>query len=115
MQNNSLIRIFGILFGVVSIYQLSFTFITSQQEEKAAAYAAATIAETTDNYVDLRDKAEANYLDSIGNVSLFGFTTYNDAKKKELNKGLDLKGGINVILQISIREVLKGLVASNPP
>ncbi len=113
MQNNSLIRIFGILFGVVSIYQLSFTFITSQQEEKAAAYAAATIAETTDNYVDLRDKAEANYLDSIGNVSLYGFTTYNDAKKKELNKGLDLKGGINVILQISIRDVLKGLAENS--
>ena len=113
MQNNSLIRIFGILFGVVSIYQLSFTFITSQQEEKAAAYAAATIAETTDNYVDLRDKAEANYLDSIGNVSLYGYTTYNDAKKKELNKGLDLKGGINVILQISIRDVLKGLAENS--
>jgi SecD/SecF fusion protein len=50
-----------------------------------------------------------SYLDSIGNNSIYGFTTYNDAKEKELNKGLDLKGGINVILQISIRDILKGL------
>ncbi len=109
MQNNSLIRIFGILFGLVSIYQLSFTFIAGQQEDKAAAYAQATISEETADYATLRDLAEINYLDSIGNLPIYGFTSYNDAKQKELNKGLDLKGGINVILQISIRDVLKGL------
>lgn len=109
MQNNSLIRIFGILFGLVSIYQLSFTFIAGQQEDKAAAYAQATISEETAEYATLRDRAEINYLDSIGNLPIYGFTSYNDAKQKELNKGLDLKGGINVILQISIRDVLKGL------
>lgn len=109
MQNNSLIRIFGILFGLVSIYQLSFTFIAGQQEDKAAAYAQATISEETADYATLRDRAEINYLDSIGNLPIYGFTSYNDAKQKELNKGLDLKGGINVILQISIRDVLKGL------
>jgi len=109
MQNNSLIRIFGILFGLVSIYQLSFTFIAGQQEDKAAAYAQATISEETAGYATLRDRAEINYLDSIGNLPIYGFTSYNDAKQKELNKGLDLKGGINVILQISIRDVLKGL------
>ena len=109
MQNNSLIRIFGILFGLVSIYQLSFTFIAGQQEDKAAAYAQASISEETADYAMLRDRAEINYLDSIGNLPIYGFTSYNDAKQKELNKGLDLKGGINVILQISIRDVLKGL------
>jgi len=109
MQNNSLIRIFGILFGLVSIYQLSFTFIAGQQEDKAAAYAQASISEETADYATLRDRAEINYLDSIGNLPIYGFTSYNDAKQKELNKGLDLKGGINVILQISIRDVLKGL------
>jgi len=109
MQNNSLIRIFGILFGLVSIYQLSFTFIAGQQEDKAAAYAQASISEETADYAILRDRAEINYLDSIGNLPIYGFTSYNDAKQKELNKGLDLKGGINVILQISIRDVLKGL------
>ena len=57
----------------------------------------------------MREKAEVQYLDSIGGQSLYGFTSYNDAKGKELNKGLDLKGGINVILQISVRDILKGL------
>ena len=61
------------------------------------------------DYLEVRDNKIAAYLDSIGNNSIYGFTSYNDAKAKELNKGLDLKGGINVILQISIRDILKGL------
>ena len=113
MQNNSLIRVFGILFGLVSLYQLSFTFIASQQEEKAANFAEITISEDTDNYLKLRDRQTINYLDSIGNLPLYGFTSYNDAKGKELNKGLDLKGGINVILQISVRDILKGLAENS--
>jgi SecD/SecF fusion protein len=113
MQNNPLIRVFGILFGLVSLYQLSFTFIASQQEEKAANFAEITISEDTDNYLELRDRQTINYLDSIGNLPLYGFTSYNDAKGKELNKGLDLKGGINVILQISVRDILKGLAENS--
>ena len=113
MQNNSLIRVFGILFGLVSLYQLSFTFIASQQEEKAAQFAAQTITDDTENYLELRDRAAISYLDSIGNLPLYGFTSYNDAKGKELNKGLDLKGGINVILQISVRDILKGLAENS--
>ena len=113
MQDNSLIRVFGILFGLVSLYQLSFTFIASQQEEKAANFAEITISEDTYNYLELRDRQTINYLDSIGNLPLYGFTSYNDAKGKELNKGLDLKGGINVILQISVRDILKGLAENS--
>ncbi|MGC6422809.1 MAG: protein translocase subunit SecDF [Flavobacteriaceae bacterium] len=113
MQNNSLIRVFGILFGLVSLYQLSFTFIASQQEEKANQFAIQTISNDSDEYLTLRDRAAVNYLDSIGNLPLYGFTSYNDAKGKELNKGLDLKGGINVILQISVRDILKGLAENS--
>ena len=109
MQNNGLIKVFGILFGIVSIYQLSFTFISSEQEDKAASYAINRISEDQADYVTLREQIETNYLDSIGNLPLYGFTSYNDAKGKELNKGLDLKGGINVILQISVKDILKGL------
>ena len=109
MQNNSLIRVFGILFALVSIYQLSFTFITSNVEKQAATYARQVVSEEEPNYLELRDQTVTSYLDSIGNNPLYGFTTYNDAKEKELNKGLDLKGGINVILQISIRDILSGL------
>ena len=109
MQNNSLIRVFGILFALVSIYQLSFTFITSNVEKQAETYAMQTVSEDVLNYLEVRDQKANSYLDSIGNNKLYGFTSYNDAKDKELNKGLDLKGGINVILQISIRDILSGL------
>ena len=109
MQNNSLIRVFGILFALVSIYQLSFTFITSNVEKQADTYAMQTVSDDVPNYLEVRDQKANSYLDSIGNNSLYGFTSYNDAKDKELNKGLDLKGGINVILQISIRDILSGL------
>ncbi|MDC0643344.1 protein translocase subunit SecDF [Flavobacteriaceae bacterium] len=109
MQNNGLIKLFAFLFGIVSIYQLSFTFIATNQEAKAKSYAVAKIGEDQADFIALRENAEAEYLDSIGSQSLYGFTSYNDAKGKELNKGLDLKGGINVILQISVRDILKGL------
>ena len=113
MQNNGLIRLFAILFGLVSIYQLSFTFITSQKESQAKAFASAQYAEDVEDYIELRDRAVVDYLDSIGNAPIFGFTSYNDAKGKELNKGLDLKGGINVILQISVKDILKGLAENS--
>ena len=109
MQNNSLVRVFGILFALVSIYQLSFTFISSSIETEAENYALQTTSAELHNYLEVRDQKAAAYLDSIGNNSVYGFTSYNDAKAKELNKGLDLKGGINVILQISIRDILMGL------
>lgn len=110
MQNNGLIKLFAFLFGIVSIYQLSFTFIASNQEAKAAAYAENAIAVDQQDFIALRELVEAQYLDSIGGIDLYGgLTSYNDAKGKELNKGLDLKGGINVILQISVRDILKGL------
>ena len=113
MQNNSLIRVFGILFALVSIYQLSFTFITSNIETQADNYAKQVISDEEPNYLEKRDQKASAYLDSIGNSPLYGFTSYNDAKQKELNKGLDLKGGINVILQISIRDILIGLAENS--
>ena len=109
MQNNSLVKIFGFLFLIVSIYQLSFTFISSGLEENAKDYAYSKISEGEDDYISKRENLESQYLDSIANISIYGFTSYNDAKKRELNRGLDLKGGINVILQISVKDILKGL------
>ena len=92
MQNNGLIRLFAILFGFVSIYQLSFTFVASQKEADAKEFAISKYSQDVSDYINLRDKASIDYLDSIGGLSIFGFTSYNDAKEKELNKGLDLKG-----------------------
>ena len=116
MQNKGLIKLFAFLFGVVSIYQLSYTFATANAEKKAAEYATNTIPTTVDDYAAQREVVTAKYLDSIGEVSILGYTNYNEAKKKELNKGLDLKGGINVTLQISVKDILKGLAnkSTNP-
>ncbi|MCL6265119.1 protein translocase subunit SecDF [Flagellimonas myxillae] len=109
MQNKGLIKLFALLFGLVSIYQLSYTFITSRLEKDAETFAISRISEAEDDYVTKREALEASYLDSIGSNPILGFTSYDDAKKKELNKGLDLKGGINVTLQISVKDILKGL------
>ena len=109
MQNNGLIKFFAFCFGLVSLYQISFTFITSRVEDKALEYSVNSISDQQANFENLREEKYVNYLDSISDESIFGFTTYNSAKSKELNKGLDLKGGIDVTLQISVKDILKGL------
>ncbi len=116
MQNKGIIRLFAILFGLVSIYQLSFTFIANSVEDDAEAFAKQHVSEDQEDYASLRDLEEAKYLDSIGNEEVFAGITYNTAKAKELNKGLDLKGGINVILQISVKDILRELAnnSQNP-
>lgn len=109
MQNKGLIKVFAILFGLVSIYQLSFTYFATKTEGEAKEYAINKIPSSEEDYVAKRDLAEKNYLDSIGSTPIMFGIDYNTAKEKELNKGLDLKGGINVILQISVRDILVGL------
>ena len=113
MQNNGLIKLFTVLFGLVSLYQLSFTFVTSKIESDAKTFAQASVNPDDANYFALVDIAERNYLDSISNETAFGFTSYGTAKDRELNKGLDLKGGINVILQVSVKDILKGLTENS--
>jgi SecD/SecF fusion protein len=108
MQNKGLIKFFAILFALVSIYQLSFTFVSNKIKSDAKSFAKGN------------SEKEIKYLDSIGKENVFnlGFTnfTFNEVKDKQINKGLDLEGGINVILQISIKDVLKGLTnnSKNP-
>ncbi len=113
MQNKGLIRLFAILFGAVSIYQLSFTLITSKIESDADRYAYVNVQEGIEDYLTQRERVTAAYLDSVSDLPILGFTSYADAKNKELNKGLDLKGGINVTLQISVKDILKGLAADS--
>ncbi len=111
MQNKGLVRVFAMLFGLVCVYQLSYTYLTYTKEKEAEVYAQQKYADDVENYSKLRETAERNYLDSIGKEEIFAGITYNDAKDKELNKGLDLKGGINVILQISVKDILRGLAS----
>ncbi|MEM6684418.1 MAG: protein translocase subunit SecDF [Bacteroidota bacterium] len=119
MQNKGLVKLFALLFGLVSIYQLSFTFITNKIENDAKVYAVSQVPKPADGTADTKENSDARsviektYLDSIDRKEPinFGFAkfTYSEAKEKELNKGLDLKGGIIVILQISVRDILDGL------
>ena len=106
MQNKGLITLFAVLFGLVSLYQLSFTYFATSTETEAKAYADAKYPA---DMSDERDIAEIKYLDSVGKLPIFMGIDYNTAKDKELNKGLDLKGGINVILQVSVKDILQGL------
>ncbi len=113
MQNKGLVKLFAILFGLVSIYQLSFTFKSSQIENEAQEIAIKAVPETEEDYRAKRSQEEANYLQSVAtdtvyNIGIAKFT-YNEVKEKAMNLGLDLKGGINVILQVSVKDILKGL------
>ncbi|WMI64390.1 protein translocase subunit SecDF [Aestuariibaculum sp. YM273] len=113
MQNKGLVKLFAVLFGLVSIYQLSFTFKANQIESKAEEVAINNVPETEDHYRAKRSAEELNYLDAVANDTVFNIGiakfTYNEVKQKAMNLGLDLKGGINVILQVSVKDILKGL------
>jgi SecD/SecF fusion protein len=102
MQNKGTIRLFAFLFALVSVYQLYFTFKAKSVESNAVEYANGDAVK------------EQYYLDSIADQPVMTFLgvkdfTYSQVKEKELNLGLDLKGGINVILQVSVKDILIGL------
>ncbi len=102
MQNKGLIRFFAILLALVCAYQLSFTFKARQVERHAREYAKG-------------DKAkELLYLDSVSSQTVYNFFglkkyTYKDVKGLEMNLGLDLKGGMNVTLEVSVVDLIKSL------
>ena len=97
MQSKGAIKLLAVLLALACIYQLSFTFKTRSVEKKAAEYAAQFP-------VGQQSEAEQHYLDSVQNVGVYnlGFKkfTYKECKEKELNLGLDLKGGMNVMLEV---------------
>jgi len=97
MQNRGLIKFFAILFALVSIYQLSFTFVSNRIEDDAKAIAGGDSAK------------EVAYLESMKDSVVYLGYTYDEVRNKQINKGLDLEGGINVMLEISVKDILKGL------
>ena len=116
MHKNGLVKLIAILFTVISILQISYTYVVSKIETDALNYSINSVSEDEKDFTIKRELAQRTYLDSVANIRVFGITSYKDAKEKELNKGLDLKGGINVILQISVKDILKGLAEnSNDP
>ncbi|MFI3277920.1 MAG: protein translocase subunit SecDF [Rikenellaceae bacterium] len=110
MQSKGAIKLLAVLLTLACIYQLSFTFKASSVEKKAAEYAAQFSPEE-------QSSRELYYLDSVQNQSVYnlGFTsfTYKQVKEKEINLGLDLKGGMNVMLEIQVADVVKSLAGES--
>ena len=113
MQNNGLIKFFAFCFGLVSLYQISFTFLSSSVEDNAKEYSINLVSENEPNFSEKRQDLYTNYLDSISESTKENHFGYKNSKSKELNKGLDLKGGIDVTLQISVKDILKGLAENS--
>ena len=113
MQNNGLIKFFAFCFGLVSLYQISFTFLSSSVEDNAKEYSINLVTENEPNFSEKRQELYTNYLDSISESTKENHFGYTNSKSKELNKGLDLKGGIDVTLQISVKDILKGLAENS--
>ena len=110
MQSKGFIKLIAVLLALACVYQLSFTFKTRSVEKKAAEYAAQFP-------LDEQPGAEQHYLDSVQNLPVYnmGFKkfTYKECKEKELNLGLDLKGGMNVMLEVQVEDVVKALAGDS--
>ena len=110
MQSKGFIKLIAVLLALACVYQLSFTFKTRGVEKQAAAYAAQFP-------LDQQGEAEQHYLDSVQNLPVYnlGFRkfTYKECKEKELNLGLDLKGGMNVMLEVQVEDVVKALAGDS--
>ena len=110
MQSKGFIKLIAALLALACVYQLSFTFKTRNVEKKAAEYAAQFDA-------DQRSEAEQHYLDSVQNLPVYNLLiksfTYKECKEKELNLGLDLKGGMSVMLEVQVQDVIKALAGNS--
>ena len=126
MQNKGLIKFLTWAFVLVCLYQLSFSFVTSRVEKNAAKAADAYVQSTTaQNLINakshgdalyaqaLKDSLlidrEAQYLDSMASEKVYLGYTYRQCQAREINLGLDLKGGMNVMLEVSTVDVVRAL------
>ena len=111
MQSKGAIKLLAVLLAIACIFQLSFTLKTRNVEKAAAKYA--SVAETAEEQAAL----EQYYLDSVENQPVYNVLvrkyTYKECKEKEINLGLDLKGGMNVMLEIEVEDVVKALAGDS--
>ena len=100
MQNKKILQILIVLVGIVCLYELSFTFFANSYE-----------AEATE---EGRSKDEANkWIKEHATDELWMGLSYLEVKKREINLGLDLRGGISVTLEIAVNELVRSLAASD--
>ena len=127
MQSKGAIRFVAILLLLASLWQLSFTLVTQIQENKAEKYAEnkaiaamesaefSKVAEADKAfYLDSIKKDENRwYIDSISSEKIYFGYTFKDVKSKAINLGLDLKGGMNVMLQVQLKDLVRALGGNN--
>jgi len=101
MQNKGFIRVFAVLLALICIFYLSFSFVTNKYNKEAAAYANGDA-----------DK-EVYYLDSLANKQVWLGYTLKQCRENEITLGLDLKGGMNVILELNVADVIRSLSNNN--
>ncbi len=127
MQSKGAIRLVAILLAIACLWQLSFTLVTDIHEKKAEKFAekAAVAAQNSAAFSNVPEGEQAYYLDSIrkeqnrwytDSISsqkvYFGYT-FKEVKAKEINLGLDLKGGMNVMLQVQLQDLVRALAGDN--
>ena len=127
MQSKGAIRFVAILLAIACLWQLSFTAVTKHQENKAVKYAEAAVEAAQNSaafakvaeadkafYLDsLRKVENRHYIDSISAEKVYFGYTFKDVKSKEINLGLDLKGGMNVMLQVQLKDLVRALADGN--
>ena len=101
MQNKGFVTVFAWILALVCAFYISFSFVVNHHEKKADAYAEAT------------GNSAKYYLDSLSTEKVWFGYTFKQAQEMQIGLGLDLKGGMNVILEISVADVLKSLAAEN--
>ena len=103
MQNKGFVKVFAVLLTLVCVFYLSFSFVTHHYTNKAKEIANGDT------------KVEQDYLDSLSNEKVWlGNYTLKQCREMEISLGLDLKGGMNVILEVSIPDVIKALADNKP-
>lgn len=102
MQNKGFIRVFAVLLTLVCIFYLSFSVITNRYSKKAEEFAAGDAMKYK------------QYMDSISSEKVYLWYTFKQCREMEVGLGLDLKGGMNVTLQVSVEDVLRSLSDNNP-
>lgn len=131
MQNKGAIKIIAVIFALVCLYQLSFTIVTKSVEKDAKEYANNNYAKSEAKRLAMGDplkeqeflavianERENRFLDSVSEKTVYNFLwmrkfNYKECKSREINLGLDLKGGMNVKMEVSTVDVVRNL-ATNP-
>ena len=114
MQSKGFIKVLTIALVLVCAFYLSFSFVTKHYEGVAADYAKEK-AQTEDVSNDAYKTYYKQYVDSLAKETVYlGYYTFQQAREMEVGLGLDLKGGMNVTLQISVPDILRALSNQNP-